>query len=185
MEIKLYPIFIQQAATSRCQLVLHCRRRALTARKMLRSALSRASCLARASLLETASRVPAATVSRNVSKHSTETDAELDARYEAYFSRNDIDGWEIRKAMNDLCGMDLVPEPKIIIAALKACRRVDDYALAVRFLEAVKEKCGNKQKEIYPYILQEIGPTLKELGVSTPEELGYDKPELALASVYD
>ena len=32
---------------------------------------------------------------------------------------------------------------------------------------------------------QEIGPTLKELGVSTPEELGYDKPELALASVYD
>ena len=58
------------------------------------------------------------------------------------------------QAMNDLCGMDLVPEPKIIIAALKACRRNDDFALAVRFLEAVKEKCGNKQKEIYPYILQ-------------------------------
>lgn len=56
--------------------------------------------------------------------------------------------------MNDLCGMDLVPEPKIVIAALKACRRVNDYALAVRFLEAVKEKCGSKQKEIYPYILQ-------------------------------
>lgn len=58
------------------------------------------------------------------------------------------------QAMNDLCGMDLVPEPKIVIAALKACRRVDDFALAVRFLEAVKEKCGGKQKEIYPYILQ-------------------------------
>lgn len=35
------------------------------------------------------------------------------------------------------------------------------------------------------FLPQEIGPTLKELGISTPEELGYDKPELALASVYD
>ncbi|KAG0711588.1 Cytochrome c oxidase subunit 5A, mitochondrial [Chionoecetes opilio] len=126
--------------------------------------------------------VPWAAASRSMSKHSTETDAELDARYEAYFSRSEIDAWETRKAMNDLCGMDLVPEPKIIIAALQACRRNNDFALAVRFLEAVREKCGNKQKEIYPYLLQEIGPTLQELGVNTPEELGYDKPELALAS---
>ena len=35
-------------------------------------------------------------------------------------------------------GHDLVPEPKIIIAALRACRRVNDYALAVRLLEAIK-----------------------------------------------
>ena len=58
--------------------------------------------------------------------------------------------------MNDLSGMDLVPEPKIIIAALRACRRINDYALAVRFLETVKEKCGSRVKEIYPYILQVI-----------------------------
>ncbi|KAG7170947.1 cytochrome c oxidase subunit 5A, mitochondrial-like [Homarus americanus] len=152
---------------------------------MFRSALTRVSHVARSSMLDTSARVPAATVSRNMSKHSTETDAELDARYEAYFSRPDIDGWEIRKAMNDLCGMDLVPEPKIVIAALKACRRNNDFALAVRFLEAVKEKCGGRVKEIYPYILQEINPTLQELGINTPEELGYDKPELALASVYE
>ena len=56
--------------------------------------------------------------------------------------------------MNDLAGMDLVPEPKIIISALQACRRVSDFALAVRFLEVVKEKCGAKEKEIYPYVLQ-------------------------------
>ena len=31
-----------------------------------------------------------------------ESDAEFDARYEAYFNRPNIDGWEIRKAMNDL-----------------------------------------------------------------------------------
>jgi cytochrome c oxidase subunit 5a len=56
--------------------------------------------------------------------------------------------------MNDLSGMDLVPEPKIISAALKACRRVNDYALAVRYIEAVKEKCGPKVNEIYPYVLK-------------------------------
>lgn len=106
-------------------------------------------------------------------------------RYENFFNRSDIDGWEVRKGMNDLCGMDLIPEPKIIVAALKACRRVNDYALAIRYLEAVKEKCGPKVGEIYPYIIQEIRPTLSELGIETPEELGYDKPELALQSVYD
>ncbi|ROT83060.1 cytochrome c oxidase subunit 5A, mitochondrial [Penaeus vannamei] len=152
---------------------------------MFRSALTRVSHVAKASLLETSSRIPAATASRSMSKHSTETDAEFDARYEAYFSRPDIDGWEVRKAMNDLCGMDLVPEPKIIVAALNACRRCNDYALAVRFIEAIKDKCGAKQKEIYPYVLQEIQPTLAQLGISTPEEMGYDKPELALESVYD
>lgn len=120
-----------------------------------------------------------------MSKHNVETDEEFDARYVAYFDRPDIDGWQIRKGINDLCGEDLVPEPKIIIAALEACRRVNDFALGVRFLEAVKDKCGNRVNEIYPYILQEIRPTLKELGLNTPEELGYDKPELALESVYD
>lgn len=56
--------------------------------------------------------------------------------------------------MSDLCGMDLVPEPKIIIAALRACRRINDFALAVRFLEALKESCGSRVKEIYPYVIQ-------------------------------
>lgn len=101
-----------------------------------------------------------------------------------YLSRPDIDGWEVRKAINDLSGEDLVPEPKIIIAALKACRRVNDFAIAVRFLEVIKDQCGGKVNEIYPYILQEIRPTLKELGINTPEELGFDKPELALPNIY-
>ncbi|XP_061385831.1 cytochrome c oxidase subunit 5A, mitochondrial [Danaus plexippus] len=114
-----------------------------------------------------------------------ESDEEFDCRYEAFFNRKDIDGWEIRKGMNDLAGMDLVPDPKIINAAMYACRRVNDYALAVRFLESCKDKCGPKLNEIYPYILQEIKPTLIELGIETPEELGYDKPELALENVYD
>lgn len=123
--------------------------------------------------------------SRLMSSHSTETDEQFDARFENFFNRKDIDGWEIRRGINDLWGHDLVPEPKILIAALQACRRVNDYALAVRLLEAVKDKCGSKVNEIYPYIMQEIQPTLTELGISTPEELGLDKPELACESVFD
>lgn len=40
--------------------------------------------------------------------------------------------------MNTLIGYDLVPEAKIIDSALRACRRLDDLASAIRILEAVK-----------------------------------------------
>ena len=76
--------------------------------------------------------------------------------------------------MGDLCAMDLVPEPPIIASALRACRRVNDFSLTTRFvnlnnipwdnsgssdisfriLETVKVKCGNKESEIWPYIVQ-------------------------------
>ncbi|KAF3854978.1 hypothetical protein F7725_023033 [Dissostichus mawsoni] len=78
------------------------------------------------------------------------------------------------QGMNTLIGYDLVPEPKIVEAALKACRRLNDLASAIRILEAVKDKAG-PHKEIYPYLIQELKPTLEELGISTPEELGIDK----------
>lgn len=40
--------------------------------------------------------------------------------------------------MNTLIGYDLVPEPKILDSALRACRRLNDLASAIRILEAVK-----------------------------------------------
>ncbi|KAL9693725.1 hypothetical protein quinque_013010 [Culex quinquefasciatus] len=71
----------------------------------------------------------------------------------------------------------LIPDPNIMVAALKDCRRLNDYALAIRFLEAAKDRCGDQVSTIYPYLLQELRPKLCELGI---EELGYDKPELAI-----
>ncbi|XP_078109816.1 cytochrome c oxidase subunit 5A, mitochondrial [Sander vitreus] len=76
--------------------------------------------------------------------------------------------------MNTLIGYDLVPEAKILDSALRACRRLNDLASAIRILEAVKDKAG-PHKDIYPYLIQELKPTLSELGISTPEELGIDK----------
>ncbi|XP_067645156.1 cytochrome c oxidase subunit 5A, mitochondrial-like [Eurosta solidaginis] len=126
-----------------------------------------------------------ATVGSVRASHGEESEEVFNKRYEDYFNRKDIDGWEIRKGMNDLMGMDLVPEPKIIEAAIRACRRVNDIALAIRWLEVCKNKCGDEVATIYPYLLENIRPTLQELGVPTLEELNYDKPQLALKSVYD
>ncbi|XP_053549330.1 cytochrome c oxidase subunit 5A, mitochondrial [Bombina bombina] len=117
---------------------------------------------------------PAAVAVRCYSHAKHESDEEFDARWVTYFNKPDIDAWELRKGMNTLIGYDLVPEPKIIDAALRACRRLNDFASAVRILEAVKDKAG-PHKEIYPYVIQELRPTLDELGISTPEELGLDK----------
>uniref|UniRef100_A0A3P8P0G7 Cytochrome c oxidase subunit 5A, mitochondrial n=1 Tax=Astatotilapia calliptera TaxID=8154 RepID=A0A3P8P0G7_ASTCA len=112
--------------------------------------------------------------SRCYSHGKQETDEEFDARWVTYFNKPDIDAWELRKGMNTLIGYDLVPEPKILEAALRACRRLNDLASAIRILEAVKDKAG-PHKDIYPYVIQELRPTLNELGISTPEELGIDK----------
>ncbi|XP_062468195.1 cytochrome c oxidase subunit 5A, mitochondrial [Pezoporus occidentalis] len=118
---------------------------------------------------------PAAVLHARCYSHgSQESDEEFDARWVTYFNKPDIDAWELRKGINTLVGYDLVPEPKIIDAALRACRRLNDFATAVRILEVVKDKAG-PHKEIYPYVIQELRPTLSELGISTPEELGLDK----------
>uniref|UniRef100_A0AAZ3QTS6 Cytochrome c oxidase subunit 5A, mitochondrial n=1 Tax=Oncorhynchus tshawytscha TaxID=74940 RepID=A0AAZ3QTS6_ONCTS len=111
--------------------------------------------------------------SRCYSHAKVETDEEFDARWVTYFSKPDIDAWELKKGMNTLIGYDLVPEPKILDSALRACRRLNDLASAIRILEAVKDKSG-PHKDIYPYLIQELQPTLIELGISTPEDLGMD-----------
>lgn len=87
--------------------------------------------------------------------------------------------------MNDLIGIDWIPDPKVIIAGLYACRRLNDYACTVRFLEGCREKCKPHGDKYYAYLLQEIGPALCELGIETPEALGWDKPELWLESQSD
>ncbi|CAL1604374.1 unnamed protein product [Knipowitschia caucasica] len=111
---------------------------------------------------------------RCYSHGKVESDEEFDARWVTYFSKPDIDAWELKKGMNTLIGYDLVPEAKILDSALRACRRLNDMASAIRILEAIKDKAG-PHKDIYPYLIQELKPTLSELGISTPEELGMDK----------
>ena len=106
-----------------------------------------------------------------VLRHSIENCSNLISLHVNSCFRSDIDAWELRNGLNELYGKDLVPEPKILIAMLHACRRLDDYPMTVRILEAVKSKSAGSS-EIYNYILKELKPTMDELGLSTPEELG-------------
>lgn len=52
--------------------------------------------------------------------------------------RPSLDGWELRKGINDMQGFDNFPEPKIVVACLEACKRLNEPSLATRYLEALK-----------------------------------------------
>ena len=48
----------------------------------------------------------------------------------------------------------LPPSYSIVAAALRACRRVNDFSLTTRILEVVRIKCGTREAEIWPYMMQ-------------------------------
>lgn len=54
------------------------------------------------------------------------------------------------------------------------CVEVTSFFVFWGWLFFFQDKAG-PHKEIYPYVIQELRPTLSELGISTPEELGLDK----------
>jgi hypothetical protein len=66
---------------------------------------------------------------------------------------------------------DLVPDPTILTAALKATRRVNDFPTSVRVFEGIKDK--SPDQATYDYVVQQLQPVIKELQLSTPEELGF------------
>ena len=57
------------------------------------------------------------------------------------------------------------------------------YFFITRILEVTHFKAVHN-KDIWPYMVQELKPTLDELGIALPEELGYDKPELMLQNPF-
>lgn len=100
---------------------------------------------------------PAGTVqsARCCSHRLPETDEESDTCWATYFNQPDNDAWELRKGMNTLVGYDLVSESQITDAALRACRRLNDFAGDVCILEGVKDKAG-RLEEIYPWVIQDL-----------------------------
>ena len=59
------------------------------------------------------------------------TEDDLEMTFIEYFNKPDIDGWQIRKGMADLLA-HVVPQSEVVAAALRACRRVDDFSLTAR-----------------------------------------------------
>ncbi|CAK7244956.1 MAG: Cytochrome c oxidase subunit 6 [Sporothrix thermara] len=102
------------------------------------------------------------------SEHQEETFEEFSARYEKEFdSVQDV--FELQRNLNNAFAYDLVPSPSVLVAALKAARRVNDYPTAVRVFEGIKAKVENKGQ--YQQYLDELKPLKEELGIVLKEEL--------------
>ncbi|KKA27062.1 hypothetical protein TD95_002461 [Thielaviopsis punctulata] len=118
--------------------------------------------------------VPAPAVSFSTSSamrssaHDEETFEEFTARYEKEFEAVQ-DVFELQRNLNNAFAYDLVPAPSVVIAALKAARRVNDFATAVRVFEAIKAKVENQSQ--YEAYLTELKPIREELGVQLKEDL--------------
>ncbi|WVF72095.1 hypothetical protein IAT40_006907 [Kwoniella sp. CBS 6097] len=100
--------------------------------------------------------------------HETESYESFNSRYTTFFTTVG-DLFELQRGLNNCFAYDLVPSTEVINAALKASRKVNDYATAVRILEGVKEKVENKGQ--YQAYLDELKPTIEELGITTSEQL--------------
>merc|ERR1711935_409830 len=67
-----------------------------------------------------------------------------------------------------------VAPPEVWQSALYACRRNNRYDHAIRTLEVLKMTCLNN-RAAYHWVMQELQPTIADLGMKTPEDLGiYD-----------
>ena len=124
------------------------------------------------SSLRAAVRVPAFRATSAVRFYSEElSDADFDAKWKAYFEDASHDEHAIRRGLNDLFANDLVPEPVILEQALRACRRVNDFATTVRIFEGVKDK--SPDDATYQYVVGQLQPVIKELELALPEQLGF------------
>ena len=99
---------------------------------------------------------------RPSSSHAQESFESFSERYVTFF-QNAEDLFEVQRGLNNCFAHDLVPASSVIEAALRASRRVNDYATAVRIFEGIKEKVENKSQ--YQAYLDELKPVRDELGM--------------------
>ncbi|EHA55700.1 Cytochrome c oxidase subunit 6 [Pyricularia oryzae] len=108
--------------------------------------------------------------------HAEETFEEFSARYEQEFEAVQ-DVFELQRNLNNAFAYDLVPSPEVLKAALKAARRVNDFATAVRIFEGIKAKVENDGQ--YKQYLEELKPLREELGIPLKEDLYPEGEEAA------
>ncbi len=124
----------------------------------------------RTQLVSTLIRARPSTVSRATPRlvrlssngHHQETFEAFTERYVNFFQTAE-DLFEVQRGLNNCFAHDLVPAPAVVESALRASRRVNDFATAVRIFEGVKEKVENKAQ--YQAYLDELKPVREELGM--------------------
>lgn len=95
---------------------------------------------------------------------------EFTERWTKFFSEEAYDQFELLRGLNNCFSYDIVPPVIVLEAALKASRRLNDFATAVRIFGGLKEKVENKHQ--YDTYMEHLAELKKEFGVPTPEELG-------------
>ncbi|KAH3681804.1 hypothetical protein WICPIJ_007243 [Wickerhamomyces pijperi] len=105
---------------------------------------------------------------RSFSDHHEETFEEFTARFKKEFEQA-YDLFEVQRILNNAFSYDLVPSPEVVGAALRASRRVNDYATAVRVFEGLKYKVENAEQ--YNAYLEELKDVREELGITLKEDL--------------
>ncbi|KAK7206713.1 cytochrome c oxidase subunit VA-domain-containing protein [Myxozyma melibiosi] len=118
-------------------------------------------------VLASRARVPCAAV-RSYSAHADESYDEFNARFEKEFDEA-YDSFEVQRVLTNCFSYDHVPSPAVIVKALTAARRVNDFATAVRVFEAIKLKVPAKHH--YEAYLEELAGIREKLGVPLKEEL--------------
>ena len=104
---------------------------------------------------------------RSASGHAQESFESFSERYVKFFQEAE-DLFEVQRGLNNCFAHDLVPSTSVVEAALRAARRVNDYATAVRVFEGVREKVENKSQ--YQAYVDELKPLREELGKFFPHE---------------
>lgn len=102
------------------------------------------------------------------SAHAEETFEQFSDRYAAFFGGVQ-DVFELQRGLNNCFAYDLVPAPKVIEAALRAARRVNDLSTAVRIFEGIHEKVENESQ--YTEYLQDLKAVKDELGKTFSDHL--------------
>lgn len=104
----------------------------------------------------------------SASGHGSAT--EYTTKWTTFFNESATDRFELCRGLNNAFAYDICPPVPVLEAALRACRRLNDFATSVRIFGAVKEKLpGQREYEEYVGYLR---PLMDELGTCTPEELG-------------
>lgn len=103
--------------------------------------------------------------------HSDETYEDFTTRYVNFFDNDADDMFELSRGLNNAFCTDLVPAPEVLVAAMKAARRLNSFSVAARVVEALREKLNGDEK-IFNEYLADLQPTMTELGIPTPTDLG-------------
>ncbi len=95
---------------------------------------------------------------------------EFTTKWTTFFSSEAYDQFELLRGLNNCFSYDIVPPVQVLETALRAARRLNDFATAVRIFGGLKEKVENKAQ--YETFMEHLADLKAELGVPTPEELG-------------